>query len=116
MNVHVLDHMIECQSALIAALDRRDPGDIEAATKQLEFATAAAQKFDVWHGRDDTRNDDTRSTVEYGLKQCNAARTRIHYLSQWTRQNIERLNGLRGKSRTDIYCNPQNNAVNRTKR
>jgi hypothetical protein len=109
MSGQSLEHLIECQSALIAALDKRDPAAIETAIRQLEIAAASLQKFDVWQSR-----DETRMTIEHGLKQCNAARTRINYLSEWTRQNIERLNGLRGISRTDIYSNPQSNVANRS--
>ncbi len=95
-----LDHILDCQRALIAALDERDISAIEHNSNQLAKATQQLQNHDTW-----LANADTRGKIEHGLKQLNAARTRANILSDWTRQRIDRLNELRGISSTHIYTN-----------
>jgi hypothetical protein len=98
-----LDHLLACQKALIAALDARDADVIEQASRQLAFAVANSQNYDAWHS-----SAGARVKLEHGLKQSNAARTRVNYLSEWTRQRIDRLNELRGAPVTHTYANIRN--------
>ena len=98
-----IDHLIACQSDLIAALDAGDVGAIEVATAQLANAAKQAQRKDSWHSK-----SDSRSKIEHGLKQTVAARTRINYLSEWTRQKIDRLNEVRGIANPHVYANIRN--------
>jgi hypothetical protein len=98
-----LDHLLACQTALIAALDARDAGAIEQASMQLANATANAHSYDAWHS-----NTSARSKIEHSLKQADAARTRVNYLSEWTRQRIDRLNELRGAPVIHTYANIRN--------
>jgi hypothetical protein len=98
-----LDNLIACHTALIAALDARDAGAIEHASMQLALAVTYAQSYDAWR-----ESAEARAKIEHGLKQSNAARTRVNYLSEWTRQRIDRLNELRGASVTHTYANIRN--------
>jgi hypothetical protein len=100
MNSATLDRVISCQDALLAALDARDIGAIESASVALATALAEARNADSW------RDSGTlRQKVDHASKQATAARIRVNCLSQWTRQRIDRLNGLRGLKSGDSYEN-----------
>lgn len=103
MTETVLQQIVNCQQAIVAALDRRDPAAIEESTAKLAEAVARARNHAAW--RDDSV---TRTSLEHGLKQTDAARMRVNYLSEWTRQRIDSLNELRGLTNKDIYTNTCN--------
>ena len=102
----LLDRVIECQGALLRSLDARDVAAIESASEALSAAVNAAKAVDVWQ-----RPQETRSKLEYGLKQTAAARIRVNFLADWTCQKIEKLASLRGLPREGLYKKPLNTGL-----
>lgn len=98
MTAEAFGTVLRRQAELIAALDARDADAILAASnalgsavEQLRTSTAAVEK----------------ATVDYGLKQSDAARIRVKYLTAWNRQKIDRLAELRGQVSAGTYTNPR---------
>ena len=89
--------VLDCQARLIAALDAGDADAIEAASASL---SAATRELRLHRGGVD------RSLLELGLKQAEAARIRVKYLTAWNRQKIDRLAEYRGQSSRNIYVKP----------
>lgn len=90
--------VLDCQARLIAALDAQDVDVIQSASIEL---LAAMEELRLHRGSID------RSLLELGLKQTEAARIRVKYLTAWNRQKIDRLAELRGQSSGIIYTNPR---------
>jgi hypothetical protein len=93
----MLEAILECQTRLIAALDARDTDGIHSASADLSAATDEMRRQSC--------NVD-RQSLELGLKQAEAARIRVKYLTAWNRQKIDRLAELRGLSSANIYVKP----------
>lgn len=92
--------LIECQSELIAALDSGDIVAIETATQAMAAAVESVRAQDAWH------EPSALEQLNYAMKQTQAARIRVNYLADWTRQKIDRFSELRGNgrgSRNAIY-------------
>jgi hypothetical protein len=89
--------VLDCQARLIAALDAQDVDVIQSASIAL---LAAMEELRLHRGGID------RSLLELGLKQTEAARIRVKYLTAWNRQKIDRLAELRGQSSSTIYAKP----------
>jgi len=83
-----LEHVIECQRRLIAALDARDASSLETATTQLSDALLALQANGAVY-------EVAPARLDHAMKQAKAARIRVNVLSDWTRQRIDRLAELR---------------------
>jgi hypothetical protein len=98
-----IDHILRAQASLIAALDSRDAAAIENASAALAMANTALQAMGAVHAQ-----DDLRQKLAKGIMQSDAARTRVNCLSQWTRQRIDRLDELRGRSSQNTYSNIRN--------
>lgn len=90
----MLDRLIACQSDLIAALDSSDADAVTVASRALADVLAALPG-------DDSPVD--ADQLAFGLKQAEAARVRVKYLTAWNRQKIDRLAELRGQSSSDTY-------------
>lgn len=93
--------ILNCQARLIAALDARDADGIQSASAALSAATEELRRHSG--GTD-------RQSLELGLKQAEAARIRVKYLTAWNRQKIDRLAELRGQSSGDTYARPPESA------
>ena len=100
MTAALIEQLITAQSTLIAALDTRDAVAIEQATQALGSSVAALRGQDAWR-----ESGDMRERVSLALKQTDAARIRINYLADWTRQRIDGIAQLRGGAPTQIYTN-----------
>ena len=98
MSEAMLDQVIKCQASLLLAIDSRDAITIERASAELSHALSAVRAQSVWK---ETAN--IKDQISYALKQPEAARMRVNYLSQWTRQRIDRLTELRGESSFSGY-------------
>jgi hypothetical protein len=109
MTAALVEHLITAQAALIAALDMRDAAAIEAATRALADAVAAARAQDSWR-----ENGGVRERLSHALKQTDAARIRINYLSDWTRQRIDSIAELRSGASAQTYANPHKIKENAT--
>ena len=90
----MIDRIIACQTDLIAALDAFDADAVTVASRALADALALLP--------DDERPVDTEQ-LAYGLKQAEAARIRVKYLTAWNRQKIDRLAEIRGQASSNIY-------------
>jgi hypothetical protein len=91
----MIDQVIACQTDLIAALDAFDADAVTAASKALADVLALLP--------DDDRPVDA-DQLAYGMKQAEAARIRVKYLTAWNRQKIDRLTEIRGQSSSNIYA------------
>lgn len=90
----MIDLVIACQTELIAALDARDADAVLAATQAL---TEALDRLPDDKGPADSER------LAYGLKQAEAARIRVKYLTAWNRQKIDRLAEYRGQASSHTY-------------
>lgn len=91
-----LENLVAAQAALIAALDGGDIGAIEAATAAMSRVIAVAKGND---GPQPVRRD----KLDYALRQGEAARTRVNYLADRTRQRLDLLTEIRGGTRPATY-------------
>lgn len=91
----MIESIIAGQTELIAALDASDADAVMAATRALEELLAILP-------RDDLPADPDR--LAFGLKQAEAARIRVKYLTAWNRQKIDRLAEIRGQSSPNVYA------------
>lgn len=89
--------VLDCQARLIAALDSCDADAIQSASAAL-----ASAMDELRHNRGSI----DRALLELGLKQTEAARIRVKYLTAWNRQKIDRLAELRGQSSGNVYAKP----------
>lgn len=96
MRASDIEAVITAQSVLIDALDAGEVLRIEAATAALADLIARAKADDVGKGLDRTR-------VDHALRQGEAARTRVNFLADRTRQKRERLAEIRGIARPAVY-------------
>lgn len=99
-----IESVIVAQAALIAALDAGDVIGIERATAALSRVLVAAKAGGAVAGV-------TRPRVDHALKQSDAARTRVNYLADRTRQRIDRLAERRGVKRPATYTSSGRFAV-----
>lgn len=83
-----LEHVIDCQQKLIAALDARDVEALETATTHLSQALVSLQANGAVYELHPAR-------LDHAMKQAKAARIRVNVLADWTRQRIDRLTELR---------------------
>jgi hypothetical protein len=93
----MIDDFIDCQTTLIAALDRREADAILAAADALATAVETLKRCPKTAAAD---------RLHYGLKQSEAARIRVKYLTAWNRQKFDRLAKLRGQTPGNIYAKP----------
>lgn len=91
----MIDRVIACQTDLIAALDACDADAVLAASQALAQVLEAlpADKAPV-----------DPEQLAYGMKQAEAARIRVKYLTAWNRQKIDRLAEIRGQSSSITYA------------
>ena len=99
-----IEGVIVAQSALIAALDAGDVGTIETATAALSQLLTAVRK-------NGAMVEVSRDRVEHAVRQTEAARTRVNYLADRTRQRLDRLAERRGLRRSATYNATGNLAV-----
>ncbi len=90
----MIDLVIACQTDLIAALDARDADAVLVATQALA---------DVLERLPDDKEAVDADLLAYGMKQAEAARIRVKYLTAWNRQKIDRLAEFRGQASSDTY-------------
>jgi hypothetical protein len=90
----MIDAVIDCQTKLIAALDAGDADAMLLAANALAMAVEALRKSPEAAATDQ---------LTYGLRQSEAARIRVKYLTAWNRQKIDRFAKLRGQSKSNIY-------------
>jgi hypothetical protein len=90
----MIDCIIARQTDLIAALDAFDADAVLVASRALAEVLAVLPQ-------DEEPVDPEK--LAYGMKQAEAARIRVKYLTAWNRQKIDRLAELRGQSSPHTY-------------
>ncbi len=96
MSDPAMDAVIAAQAQLIEALDRSDVGAVENATRALNDALIA---FKADNARGERRS--RRDQAEFALRQCDAAKMRVNYLGNATRERQRRLAAMRGDARAE---------------
>ncbi|MEK6638123.1 MAG: hypothetical protein AABY88_08575 [Pseudomonadota bacterium] len=103
MSASLINRLVDAQAALIIALDARNADEIEKTTRVLNNTLSEMKARGGWHDEGDAREQ-----VGYALKQAEAAKMRVNYLSDWTRQRIDRIAELRGIPTNQTYENVGN--------
>jgi hypothetical protein len=91
MSAERIETVLECQAALISAIDAQDADAIVRASEALAAAVSALGDVKDWPAED--RNADRLRAV---LDQNRAAAMRVNSLAHWTRQRFDRINEMRG--------------------
>lgn len=94
----MMDAVIQYQADLIAALDMQDADAILSASGALSSAIERLRQ---------ERHVPPQGQLSHGLKQAEAARIRVKYLTAWNRQKIDRLAECRGQISSAVYVIPQ---------
>lgn len=97
MSATAIKLLIDAQNALIAALDSGDVAAIENATRHMATAVEDVRAQDAWH------DPGAIEDLNHAMMQTQAARIRVNYLSDWTRQKIDRFSEIRGGMRATKY-------------
>jgi hypothetical protein len=90
----MMQRVIDCQAELIAALDAQDADAILSASDALADAVEQLRQSSSPVGE----------AIAFGLKQAEAARIRVKYLTAWNRQKIDRLAEVRGQLSSATYA------------
>lgn len=98
MAIAALEQLIASQGALIDALDQGDVAALEEATRGVARAIDA-----VRHERANAQSE--RLRVDYALRQTEAARGRVNFLTDRVAQRLDRLTGRRGRGFVQTYTN-----------
>lgn len=91
----MIEIIIARQNDLIAALDAFDADAVIFASRALAEALTDLPQ-------DDSAID--ADQLSYGLKQAEAARIRVKYLTAWNRQKIDRLAEIPGQTASVAYA------------
>lgn len=95
MSNAAIDALVECQDALVRALDARDIEAMLAASTALAKAVS-----DVRDAKVDLKD---LHELQHAQKQSTALMIRVNTLTEWTRQRIDRLAELRGEGSPVTY-------------
>ena len=98
MSAAALRKMEECQEALIGALDGNDIDALEQSIEMLRYAVEAAREAGGWHDEPENRARAGRIAAL-----AEAAMMRVNFLTDLTRQRLEALAALRGRSTPGHY-------------
>ena len=95
-----IETIIKLQADLMAALDAGDVGRIEQTTKQLANAVemTRSRQAVVAGGR-------LKTHIEHGLKQTEALKARVNFMTLRNREKMERLSEMRGLTASHVYAN-----------
>lgn len=92
MNEAVVDRLIESSAALIAALDSHDIDAIENALPAFGMSVGQVKSIGAWE-----RSPELSERVAQALALADGARTRVRYLADRTRQQIDLLATAAGR-------------------
>jgi len=98
MPPRAIDRLIDCQGALISALDAGDVIAVEDATARV------ARALEDVRAESHAPSED-RPRFDYALRQAEAARGRVNFLTDRVSQRLERLTHQRGDRVTHTYTN-----------
>lgn len=98
MPPRAIERLIDCQGALISALDAGDVIAVEDATARVARALEAVRDEGL-------STTDDKPHFDYALRQAEAARGRVNFLTDRVSQRIERLTHQRGDRVIHTYTN-----------
>ena len=98
MGINALDRLEEAHEGLIVALDANDVEAIEQRVEQLRAAITAVRGMGGWRETPELRNRAKRIS-QLG----EAARIRVNFLTDMTRQRLQMLAAARGDARGALY-------------
>jgi hypothetical protein len=98
VTAHPIDRMIAAEEALIAAIDRDDIEGIEGSLTSFREALDGVRAEGAWHDR-----QEIVARITHALQLADAARTRIAYLSDRTRRQLDRLGTMGAQVRAHAY-------------
>lgn len=98
-----VDTIIALQAGLMDAIDTRNVGQIEAMTRDLARAIEQVRNRGALVVGEKLQED-----VSYALKQTEALRTRVNFMALRNREQMERLDQMRGASTPHVYGNRRN--------
>jgi hypothetical protein len=90
MNDLRIEAVLDCQSDLLAAIDRQDADAIVRASEALAAAVSTLGNDTDWPEFGPAAN-----RLRLALEQNTAALQRLNLMRHWTRQRIDRINELR---------------------
>ncbi len=99
MSVTALDRLEEAHRDLIGALDAQDVESIERRVEELKTAISAVRALGGWRETRELK-DRARRISQLG----EAARIRVNFLTDMTRQRLELLAAARGDFRPGTYA------------
>ena len=95
--------IIAIQNELMEAIDARDVGRIERATKDLAQAIEQVRNRGAMVVGEQLQTD-----VGHALKQTEALRTRVNFMALHNREKMEKLDQMRGAAAPHVYANRRN--------
>ena len=98
MTTSALQRLEEAHVDLIGALDANDVETIERLVEELKTAISAVRSFGGWRETPELK-DRARRIVQLG----EAARVRVNFLTDMTRQRRQMLASARGDVRVGVY-------------
>jgi adenylosuccinate synthase len=101
MGINALDRLEEAHEGLIVALDANDVEAIEQRVEQLRAAIAAVRAMGGWRETPELKHRAKRIS-QLG----EAARIRVNFLTDMTRQRLQLLGAARGDASAGLYTNP----------
>jgi hypothetical protein len=102
-DMSAIESIIDIQAGLMDAIDSRDVGRIEQATKDLARAIGQVRYRGPIVGGEQLRAD-----LGYALKQTEALRTRVNFMALRNREKMEKLDQMRGAAMPHVYANRRN--------
>ena len=103
-----IQSIIAIQAGLIEALDARDVGRIESATKDLARAIGQIRNRGGMVVGGGHRDD-----LGHALKQTEALKTRVNFMALRNRERLEKLGQMRGAAAPHVYANRRNTGSSR---
>jgi uncharacterized membrane protein len=101
MSLAALGRLEAAHEQLISALDREDVAALERRVEELRTAIDDVRAQGGW--RDE---GDVRDRAERIARLADAARVRVNFLTDLTRQRLQRIGSVRGDSPVGVYRRP----------
>lgn len=101
MSLAALGRLEAAHEQLISALDREDVAVLERRVEELRTAIDEVRAQGGWRAEDDVRDRAERIT-----RLADAARVRVNFLTDLTRQRLNRIGAVRGESPAGVYRRP----------
>lgn len=101
MSINALERLEEAHEGLIGALDANDVESIELRVEELRTAISAVRAMGGWRETPELKNRAKRIS-QLG----EAARIRVNFLTDMTRQRLQMLAVARGEVCGSVYTHP----------